>query len=126
MSALYYHDQSGFTLVEVMAAIVVIGLLIGPVFLSVSGGLTSAEIGAAQTTAAGLAQEKMEKLRATSFYDLIQTATPIIEDPVQENPGFKRVTEIEKVSKNLIEINVTIIWNNGKFKVTTLRAKGEF
>jgi prepilin-type N-terminal cleavage/methylation domain-containing protein len=123
---MHLREQNGFTLIEVMAAVVVLGLLVVPVFSMISGGLASSSIAADKTTAVSLTQEKLEMLKAKEFHDLKSNLMPVIENPVDGFSGFIRTTKISDVSSNLLIIDVTVVWKNGDFNATVLRTQGDF
>ena len=105
------HVESGFTLVEIIIAAAVIGLgLVGVAagFLYAVGGL---EAGRQQTTAAFLAEQRMEQLKAgalNNFFNVTTTNYPSegygsISNNSHPMPGYRRTVTIVDAPGGLVD-----------------------
>jgi prepilin-type N-terminal cleavage/methylation domain-containing protein len=62
-----WKSDRGFTLIEVLMGVVILGTALAPVALLLSGGLQGAQIREESTRACYLAQEKMDEVLALDF-----------------------------------------------------------
>jgi prepilin-type N-terminal cleavage/methylation domain-containing protein len=109
------REQSGFTLAEVMVAVAIIGLGI----VGVSAGLLYAtggmEYGRQQTTAAFLAEQRLEQIKATALvsFATVTTGTFGAEayGSIANAPNYRRTVTITNnpgglVDTKLVEVTV--------------------
>ncbi len=118
-------SMNGYTFIELLVAITILGLVIAPflglfstAFLSISGS-------GKQTTAVNLGREQMENVRALGYpsvYELYrQGKNPALyEDEIPGYPGFRRATTVEPFyfdldglsppALELMLIEVTVSW----------------
>jgi len=118
-------SMKGYTFIELLVALTILGLVIAPflglfstAFLSISGS-------GRQTTAVNLGREQMENVRALGYpavYELYrQENSPAhYEDEIPGYPGFRRATtvepfflDLEGISPPALElmlIEVTVSW----------------
>jgi prepilin-type N-terminal cleavage/methylation domain-containing protein len=105
------HVESGFTLVEIIIAAAVIGLgLVGVAagFLYAVGGL---EAGRQQTTAAFLAEQRMEQLKAGALNNFLNVTTAnypaegygSISNNGHPMPGYRRTVTIVDAPGGLVD-----------------------
>lgn len=66
--------KKGFTLIEVVVTMAVLGVLIVSMLAFLSSSFTNSFRAGSRSQAAGLAQEKMEELRAHSYEGLLELA----------------------------------------------------
>ena len=67
MTHLFPRNQAGMTLVEVLVAIVIIGIGLMALLAAVPAGIGGMETGRQQSTAIYLAQDKMERIKSWSL-----------------------------------------------------------
>ena len=120
-------NSSGFTLIEVMIAIFIltVGLLgaAGMAATVINGNAFSKEI----TTAAMLAQDKMEEVKNLGYSGTPSSGTPPTTEPynsITDYPTYKRITEIKDVGSpavadmKAIEVKVEFPWKGNTHNVT--------
>lgn len=82
----FKRDEQGLTLVEVLVAAVILGIIAAGLFAVFDVGVRLAAAGREQVKAVNLAQEKMEELRGTLYDDLNSVAEEAYFEPTV--PGF--------------------------------------
>lgn len=89
--------QTGFTLLEVMVAVVVLGFGLLAIMHLFPIGLRASKISQDTTVASVLAQAKIEELKNTKWVDLSSGTTTEAYETITNYLPFKRVTTIENV-----------------------------
>ena len=75
MSAKRFHEESGYSLVEVMASIMILAIAILPMFAMFDTGLHSANRGSNYDRARALANKQLEQAQSLS-YGTVRTSFP--------------------------------------------------
>ena len=100
------RGETGFSLLEVMVAVVILGFGLLAIMHLFPVGLKASKISQDTTVASFLAQAKMEELKNTGWAQLsVGSTTEGYEPPIQitvdketySYPGFKRVTTVQNV-----------------------------
>lgn len=102
-------SRAGFTLIEAMLVFFVIALT-GLMFAAIFPTAQTSRVKAAHASfAAGLAQQKMEEIRAAGYVNI--QLTPGVDTPLDSLPnGNQRVT-ITQYAANIKKVQVTITWS---------------
>ena len=135
------NNESGYSLVEVMAAIMILAIAILPMVSMFDAGLEAATSGSNYDKARALANEKVEEVRALPYK---KTSSPEVNDSAVEiyRPGSP-VTGTEgtfsytitttywiesagnlqaadnSITRPMMQITVTVNWASGKTYTTT-------
>lgn len=119
------HGTDGYTFIELLIAITILGFVIAPFLALFTGCFSSIVLAGRQSIAINLCREKMESVKATGYDavcdDYITNAgSPETEDNLPPNTGFRRVTEVNPLLfetavnpgliLNLLQIKVTVYW----------------
>lgn len=117
-----YKNQKGFTLIELLMAVAVLAVIITPIFGLYSATFKNNQAAKDKTIAVALAQAKLEELKSKDYEELtVMIGNDIEETPVEEGSKFNRRTEVFQKSPGLLEIRVTVYWNDGEMKLSTLK-----
>ncbi|MGD9158760.1 MAG: type II secretion system protein [Desulfobacteraceae bacterium] len=100
MSRKKIFNQKGFTLMEVMFALALIGISLATLLASQSQGLSLANEAKFYTTAAFLAQGKMAELETADIEDLMSDSDEFDDELY---PGYSWEVEIDETSLSLLE-----------------------
>ena len=108
------RDKKGFTLLEVMVAVVVLAFGLLAIMHLFPIGLRASKISRDTTVASLLAQAKIEELRNTGWASLSSSTTTEGYGTITNYPQFKRVTTIDYVDvvndPNLKKIVVEVFY----------------
>ncbi len=124
--------ESGYSLVEVMVAIMLLGIAILPMVGMFDAGLRAAVLGSNYDQARALASEKLEEVRALE-YDEVEDDYPPDGAPVSGTEGiFEYTVDTEYMSlegggdasQSLMKVTVTVEWQSKSFTTTGLVAEG--
>jgi prepilin-type N-terminal cleavage/methylation domain-containing protein len=107
----WWYGERGMTLVEVLVAAVILGIMAAGIFTAYDVSKRLAETARQETKAAGLAQEKLEELRATDYTALVSIpADPADPSRVEFSPtvaGFTyRVLVVDNGTAKTVTISV--------------------
>jgi prepilin-type N-terminal cleavage/methylation domain-containing protein len=134
------RDESGYSLVEVLAAIVILAVAIIPMVGMFDAGLRAAVQGGNYDTARALANEKMEEVRALDYGELVARYPPGAYGPSESVcstgvSGFSCEVTTDYVNNSLqkdssstsgLQIEVRVTWDVGKEYTTTgLKTRGQ-
>ena len=114
--------ENGFTLLEILITILILGISVFAVFQAFSTGLLSSTDVENTDLALNLAQAKMEELRNTAFASLASSGSTA--DP--NFPNFNTTVSVTGTDPKTVE--VTVAWNvqgqasSTSVVLTTLRA----
>lgn len=146
-----FRDQSGYSLVEVMVAIMLLAIAIIPMVGMFDAGLRAAVLGGNYDQARALANKQMENAQSLS-YGTVKISFPTSPSPFDSNgyslnpdltdssfPGFTYEVEKQYVSapsaggttfapsptdRGLMRITVTVRWDGNKqYSTTSLIAR---
>ncbi len=135
-------NESGYSLVEVMVAIMLLAIAIIPMVGMFDAGLRAAVLGGNYDTARTFANEKLEETKALSFSEVLTrypegTITPCTPASLADSPitscsvatQYMRLgsgTDLEEVNTHetaMLRITVTVRWSGGSFQTTGVIAK---
>ncbi len=114
-------DEKGYTLVELLLAVAVLGVIMVPFFGMFSAGNFNNFQAGNYSTAVNLAREKMESIKNTE-YDSVEALGA---EAVDGYPSFSRVvdvTEHEAVETDeveLKEVTVTVYWDDRSYGLSS-------
>ncbi len=136
-----FKNESGYSLVEVMVSIMILGIAIIPMVGMFDTGLKTATTGSNYDKARTLANQQMERVKNLSYSQVVvdyPPPTPACKVSLpqgftcqmntyylDEANNFQRPTPA-LTSGKVMEIVVTINWDGGskEYKTTGLKAKG--
>ncbi len=132
------RNDSGYSLVEVMVAIMVLAIAIIPMVSMFDMGLRAASLGADYDKGRALANQQMARVKALTYTEAVTRyppgTTPACSTGAE--PQFTCVIKTTYVNDKLqadpnattaIQVEVTIRWDGGKKQYTTmgLKARGQ-
>lgn len=138
------RGESGYSLVEVMVAILILAIAIIPMVGMFDAGLRAALLGGNYDTARAFANEKLEETKSLSFGDALarypeDNTTPCNPAPPSGSPitsctvatDYVRMTASDVSSTNslgdyattMVQITVTVQWNSGSYTTTGVISK---
>lgn len=100
------NREGGFSLLEVLLAVLLLGIGFAVLLQVVSAGLFAGSVNENEITAAYLAQEKIEEIRNADLY----TVTPEPKSAVSGFPAFTRQLAVSTPRSGLLQITVTVYW----------------
>jgi len=112
------RDDSGFTLLEVLVAIAILGLSLVTLFELFAGSLKMARVSGDYLKATLLAQKKMNDLRLVAYAPDAENETGIF----KEEPDYRWSVAVEPYAtefdrspdkKELEKVTVTVAWKSG-------------
>ena len=133
----FSKNEAGYSLVEVLVAIVILAVAIIPMVGMFDAGLRAATTGGRYDQARALANQNLEKVRALDY----ERAVAQYPAGTGNCPGFVGGTDgldsctyaTTRVNSNLaddaastsaIRIDVTVRWSGGSYKATGVKARG--
>jgi len=114
-------NQGGFTLIEIMVAIVILSIgLLGMASLTV-GIIKGNKLSSNLSTATTLGQDKMEDIRRLGYSGTPATTLTVTQNynTITDYGGYKRVTEttIDSPAAGMKTITVTTYWDSDAHSV---------
>jgi len=94
------NSPCGYSFVELLVAVAILGLVAAPLFSLFNGSFASIFEAGIRSAAVNLAREKMETVKARSFEEVYAFyvtgpgSPAYIEEDISGHPHFKRVTEV--------------------------------
>lgn len=112
--------QKGFTLIEIMAAVTLLGIILLPIQnLFLSNIKTTADSNKI-SIATSLAQDRIEQLKAMSKDNLLlMTMDQNVEEINSNNITFERITDVNQEDSNLFNLAVRVRTKGGKAYIVT-------
>ena len=98
--------NKGFTLLEIMLAILLLGTGLAVLLQVVSAGLFAGGVNENEIIAANLAQEKIEELRNASYAGIADEIKAV----VTGFPAFQRSVSVTTPQAGLKQVSVTVYW----------------
>ncbi len=123
------ENNKGFTLIEVLVAMVILSVgLLGTAAL-ITGIIRSNQVSNRITTATVLAQDKMEEIRRLGYFGMPTSDTTTTEsyNSITNYSLYKRVTSTDVVNPaaDMKTVTVTVYWNsdNSSVELKTILAQ---
>lgn len=133
----FSKNQAGYSLVEVLVAIVILSVAIIPMVGMFDAGLKASTTGGRYDQARAVANQNLEKIRALDY----QSAVSQYPSGSRNCPGFVSGTnELDSctvattpvnssltgdpTSTSAISVDVTVRWSGGSYKTTGVKARG--
>lgn len=108
------HDEGGFTLAELLVAMVVLAVGLVAVASGFSYGLAGVEAGKQQTTATFLAEQGLEQIKGTAFVSITAATFPAEGyGAITGAPGYRRtvtVTDAPAGVTNTKRVDVSVFY----------------
>ncbi len=135
------EDEGGYSLVEVMAAIVILSIAIIPMVSMFDAGLRAAVLGGNYDQARALANEKLEEVKALPFSDVLArypedsptncnppapVGSPMTSCKVTIDYVSMTATAIDTSSyepTSMAQVTVRVEWSGGNYETKGLIAK---
>lgn len=130
MNNIIFRCNSGYTFIELLVALTILGLMITPVLMMLSGSFLSIKNSGSQSAAVSLCRQQMETVKALGYdsalelYSTENTDSNTPEENFKEFPGFKRTTNVRPFTLSctndpdfeieLLLIEITVTWSEGK------------
>lgn len=131
-----YRDESGYSLIEVLVAIVILAVAILPMVGMFDAGLRASVVGSKYDRARALANENVEQLRALE-YEEARADYPANGVPVSGTKGiydYEVDTEYVKLDgaeiiensgdRGMMKVTVTVEWEDKSYTTSGLVAEG--
>jgi prepilin-type N-terminal cleavage/methylation domain-containing protein len=118
------NNRRGFTLIESIAAIVILAIAVPPMMWAIKEGHTQRVNPMMASKARWLATEKLETILAdrhstTRGYGYLVSNNYAMENPVTGNPGFARTVSFNETGADLVtpgagykRVTVTVTWTD--------------
>lgn len=129
-------NEAGYSLTEVMVAILIMALAIIPMVSMFDAGLRAALVGSNYDQARVLANEQLEEVRALE-YEEVETNYPPGGTPVSGTEGIfdyevdtayaeldGGVVKTEPTARGMMKVTVTVKWDGKNYSTSGLVAKG--
>ena len=107
------HDNNGFTLIEVLVAMVILSVgLLGTAAL-ITGIIRSNKVSNRITTATVLAQDKMEEIKNAGYTNAGNETRAFLSSPF-DNYEREVTVASDSPSSGMKTVNVTVYWESSK------------
>lgn len=129
MNNLIFRSNSGYTFIELLVALAILGLLISPVLMMFSGSFISIKSAGNQSAAVNLCRQQMEKVKSLGYdsalelYSTENADVIIPEENINNFPDFKRTTKVSPytltctkdpdLEAELLLIEIIVTWKEG-------------
>ena len=137
MAREYSKNEAGYSLVEVLVAIVILAVAIIPMVGMFDAGLRAATTGGRYDQARALANRNLEKVRALDYQGAVAQYPPgttNCPDFASGTDGLNTCTVAttlvnssladDAASTSAVRIDVTVSWSGGSYKTTGVKARG--
>ncbi len=130
MNKTILRSNGGYTFIELLVAITILGMIISPFLMMFSGSFLSIYNSGDQSKAITLCRQQMEKVKALgyesalSYYSLDNGNLNTLEENIKGFPGFKRSTTVRpyyltctsnpNLEVELLLIEITVTWGEDK------------
>ena len=129
--------EYGYSMIEVVAAIIILSLAIIPMVGMFEAGLRAAVLGGDYDKGRALANEKLEEAKALPYYDVVEAYPPGTRDCSGAiESGFdcevrtayaslgRAAVVTDGGSETMMQVTVTVSWGNNSYSTTGLVSKG--
>lgn len=107
------QNQKGFTIVELIVALVVASILTGSVFLIYTNQVQLSETARDMALASAFAEGKIEDLRSAGYLSLSNGATDITSElPSELNAPKSGTMTVSEPSAGIKEVEITLAFHN--------------
>ncbi len=127
-----YNRTCGYSLVELLVAVAILGIVISPLLGLFTGAFSSIARAGQSCTAINLCREKMETIKAKGFdqvHNLFITnpGSPYIEENIPGRPSYRRTTAVTFLDpedhylpphSELLAITITVSYKAGNIEYT--------
>lgn len=110
MSDSVRHGEHGFTVVEVLVAIVILAFVLTAINALLVAGVTQAAVSKRATDAAAVAQQELETLRDLSYASILSAPSKTVTVGTHTYTVNRVVTDNDP-QPNMKRITVTVTWN---------------
>lgn len=110
MSNYMRRGEDGFTVVEVLVAVVILGFVLIAVNALLLAGFAQAAVSKRASDAAGVAQQELETLRDLSYANIQATPSKTVTVGAYTYTVNRTVT-VDDPQPNMKHITVTVTWN---------------
>ncbi len=126
MNKTIIRSNSGYTFIELLIALTILGLIVTPILMMFSGSLQAINSAGSHSAAINLCRQQMEYVKALGYQSALQLYADEseIDNPRENNidgfPGFKRVTSVKPFAVSctntsaleveLVLIEITVTW----------------
>ena len=133
-----HHGDSGYTFVEILIALTILGIVVVPFLGLFSSSFAAINNSGNQTRAINLCRDKIETLKAEEFASvysdyITESNNPLIENELVHHPGMQRTTYLESIlietgqeaapDVEVLLVTVTVTWSSaGRQYSETLQA----
>ena len=130
-------DESGYSMMEVLAAIIILSLAITPMVGMFDAALRAAVVGGNYDKGRALANEKLEEAKALPYSSVVEVYPPGTRDcSGAMEPGFdcevrtayaslgNAAVITDGSSGTMMQVTVTVTWDGGSYSTTGLVSKG--
>ena len=134
-------NEAGYSLVEVMVAIMILALAIIPMVGMFDAGLRAAVLGSNYDEARALANEKLEEVKVLAYAQAVSKYPPPTSPHAcapappadsgfscEVETGYARINGggvvLDSSSRTMMQVEVTVTWDGGEYTTTGLIAAG--
>lgn len=122
-----HFNDSGYTFVEILVALTILGIVVVPFLGFFSSSFAAITNSGSQTRAINLCRDKIEILKAEEFASVYSSfvtegKNPLVENDITHHPGMQRTTYLESVLVEtepgttpfapVLQATVTVTWNS--------------
>ncbi len=120
------RSNSGYTFIELLIALTILGLLVSPILMMFSGSLQAIDNAGSHSVAINLCRQQMEYIKALGYESALQLyasdngTSNHWDNNIDGFPGFKRATSVKPflfsctntstLEVELLLIEITVTW----------------
>lgn len=130
MNKTIIRSSGGYTFIELLIAIAILGMIVSPFLMMFTGSYLSINSSGNQSIAINLCRQQVEKIKALGYdsalsnYSADKVNINTLEENIDGFPGFKRLTIVKpyiftctnnpELDVELLLIEVSVTWKEGK------------
>lgn len=131
MKQTYFRCVNGYSFIELLVAVAILGLVTAPLLAMFTGSFSSIAGAGRKSAAINLCREKIEILKAGGYEEVYDSYLVsggfMIEDDIPGWPGYSRVTEVKDLApgsdylpagSKLLSVKVTVYWQGGTYETS--------